>query len=80
MGGFTFLVMLAGFGYVVYWYLTNLLQGKDGSAGILGIKEGPKTETEKPKKKSKLAYFQENPDAQKELNEASQYDHNSKQD
>ena len=80
MGGITFLIMLAGFGYVVYWYLSNLLHGKDGSSGILGIKRSAHEPAQQSKKTSKLAYFRDNPEAQKELKEASQYDHNSKQD
>ncbi len=38
MGGLAFLIMLGGFAVLLYWYITNLERGNDGTLGLLGLK------------------------------------------
>ncbi len=39
MGGVSFLIMLAGFAGLLYWYVLNLEKGTNGTSGFLGLKE-----------------------------------------
>lgn len=46
MNGFAFLLLLASFGYILYWYMLNIASNSDGASGLFALK--PDEETDRP--------------------------------
>ena len=59
MGGVTFLIMLAGFALVIVWYVSNLIKGENGTAGIFALKDEAAEESPPATSTSKLAAQQD---------------------
>ncbi|MCI5044510.1 MAG: hypothetical protein MRY72_07405 [Aquisalinus sp.] len=50
MSGIAFLIMLASFSFLAYWYIRNLERGDDGTFGLLGLNIGDPDEAETDEK------------------------------
>ncbi|MCI5046494.1 MAG: hypothetical protein MRY59_03240 [Aquisalinus sp.] len=50
MSGIAFLIMLASFSFLAYWYIRNLEQGDEGTFGLLGLNIGDADEVETDEK------------------------------
>ena len=46
MSGIAFLIMLASFTFLAYWYIRNLERGDEGTFGLLGLNIGDPIEAD----------------------------------